>query len=229
MEGTPFEIRTLRVLQRLVRRLHFFRPFGFCHCQIRLIHINPIVTSSRKAIRSSDSAGTFSTLFAFLLLKASPELAQAAARHFNNDWLSVLYAHKPTLFQAIWDAVYNPYRFGSSATNQVLWTMQNELFGSIGIYAVYRLTAARFVPVLLLFLFFWQFLKCACLSFLGFAEVHCWPEAWSRQHIYPGIFGPVLFSNWRTTGGLPDQEIKGTFFAWLEVSVAHFSSPRSLS
>jgi len=82
---------------------------------------------------------------AYVLLKVFGDSSRAAAQVVGNPWLQWYHNPSPTFFQATWDAVFNPFRFGESNINRVLWTMRVELFGSIAIYLVYRLVPRQAV------------------------------------------------------------------------------------
>ncbi len=53
-----------------------------------------------------------STVLAYVLLRMFPDITRTAAEQLSNGWLATQYDHAVTIFQAIWDAVFNPYRFG---------------------------------------------------------------------------------------------------------------------
>jgi peptidoglycan/LPS O-acetylase OafA/YrhL len=165
-----------------------------------------------------------STVLACVLLKMFPDIARTAAEQFGNVWLALQYGHTVTLFQAVWDAVFNPYRFGEVYSNRVLWTMQIELFGSLGIYALYALVRPSLIPAILTILCILLIPNAFFVNFLGFAGGALLYEGWSSGYLQPRKSGPPLVALGLLLGGLPMQS-EGTFFAPIVSTVAMFSSP----
>ncbi len=166
-----------------------------------------------------------STLAVYFLLKIFPDVTQEAARLLESRWLTGSYAHTPTLFQAMWDAVFNPYRFGDSYSNRVLWTMRNELFGSLGIYCIYLLVPRNYISSALACIFVALIPLDALTGFLGFAGGALLFQAWSKQLIRPSMLGPVLALAGLILGGLPVQSPDDTIFGPIVAIVSTFSSP----
>lgn len=168
-----------------------------------------------------------STVLAYFLLGMFPDVAQVFAKQSNNGWLAGFYGHALSLKQAIFDAVFNPYRFGESFSNRVLWTMQTELFGSLSIYVLYRLVPRHFMPItlgMLLLLLVPQ--DSFLVKFMGFAGGALIYEAMTKGVLPRGnIFGVVLVSVGFLLGGLPSQPAENTHFGPIESFVENFSSP----
>jgi peptidoglycan/LPS O-acetylase OafA/YrhL len=122
-----------------------------------------------------------STLLAFALVKAFPHAAIDAARAQGNGWLAEVYYERTfSIAQAVWDGVLNAFRFGDAYSNRVLWTMRVELFGSLAIYAVYRLVPARYLS----------------LAFAG-ALVLLIPKQWQLTTFADFAGGALLFQAWQ--------------------------------
>lgn len=168
-----------------------------------------------------------STVLVYLLLNIFPEVTQTAADHLNNGWLAKYYGHGLSLKQAIFDALFNPYRFGNSYSNSVLWTMQTELFGSLSIYCLYRFIPRHHILLVLASLFLILIPQDAFLvRFLGFIGGALIYEAWSRGFVTRATpFAIVLLVMGFLLGGLPTQPADGTYFGTIEKAVGAFSSP----
>ena len=95
-----------------------------------------------------------STLFAFVLLSLFPSITVQSVSSVPNSALVQFYANAEVMpwYLAIWDGLYNCFRFGASYVNAVLWSMQVELFGSLAVYLLYRIAARKFILYLALLL-----------------------------------------------------------------------------
>ena len=95
-----------------------------------------------------------STLFAFALLSIFPDITAQSVSSMPNSALVQFYANAELMpwYLAIWDGLYNCFRFGASYMSAVLWSMQVELFGSLAVYLLYRLVARQFILSLALLL-----------------------------------------------------------------------------
>jgi peptidoglycan/LPS O-acetylase OafA/YrhL len=165
------------------------------------------------------------TLLAYVLLKIFPDITRTAAQQFSNGWLAAQYGGRElTIFQATWDAVFNPYRFGEAYSNRVLWTMRIELFGSLVIYALYALVRPSLIPAVFVILFILTIPSAFFVGFMGFAGGALLYQAWSSGHLQPSRIGPVLVVFGFILGGLPMQSDYGTFFTPIVTAVATFSS-----
>jgi peptidoglycan/LPS O-acetylase OafA/YrhL len=113
MAGRLFAIPTGRVLQWFVCSLYFFALSGFVIAKSAASTKIPLfIVIARRYLRLTIPM-LCSTLLAYVLLKMFPGVTQTAAKQLGNDWLvDHYYGHALTLFQATWDAVFNPYRFG---------------------------------------------------------------------------------------------------------------------
>lgn len=204
----------------------FFALSGFVIAKSAVGSRTPLVLLVGRRYARLTVPALFSTVLAYVLLHVYPNSTQLGASELANGWLASYYKEMPSLFQATWDAVFNPYRFGTSATNRVLWTMRNELFGSVGIYVLYRLTPPRFIPALLVLFSIVAIpqgpLLVGLLGFSGGALIY---EAWARHYFRPRIAGPLLFSLGFLLGGLPTQAAEGTHFGPLVSFVQRFTSP----
>ena len=87
-----------------------------------------------------------SCIFAWTLLQGLPEAANRLASSLENPsrWLEFTYQREiPSLFLASLDGSVGVYWRGYSRFNNVLWTMQIELFGSLAVYALYTFSTGR--------------------------------------------------------------------------------------
>jgi peptidoglycan/LPS O-acetylase OafA/YrhL len=87
-----------------------------------------------------------SVLLAWALLTAMPDavLSLAATMETPSPWL--VYTHQgeiPSLAAAVFDGLVANFVRGASDFNNVLWVMQIELVGSLGLFGVYWLFAGR--------------------------------------------------------------------------------------
>lgn len=95
-----------------------------------------------------------SVLLAYALLSVFPTAAQdlAASLDAPSGWLSyTAQAPLPSLPAVLYEGALGSFLSGGSALNNVLWTMQIELLGSLALFAIYWAGAAR-VPVRFLLL-----------------------------------------------------------------------------
>lgn len=168
-----------------------------------------------------------STLMVFVLLRVFPDVTQQLAKDFNNGWLIKHYSRELTLFYAMIDGVFNPYRYGETYANSPLWTMRYELFGSLSIYLIYRLCPRTWqVPLLVILVIclipqdgFW-------VGFMGFASGAMLYEGWRSgvvQATRPRL-GIVLCAIALGLGAMPQQPASNTYFASLALWVGNFSS-----
>lgn len=89
---------------------------------------------------------TVSVILAWLWLTAFPENANALADAFTVPpaWLEHTYQSPiPPFTQAVADGLLFNFLNGGSDFNNVLWTMQIELLGSIGLFVIYGLARNR--------------------------------------------------------------------------------------
>jgi peptidoglycan/LPS O-acetylase OafA/YrhL len=95
---------------------------------------------------------TVSVLLAWLLLSAFPAATLdlgAGAEEPSPWWVYTVQDPVPGLAAAIADGAVWTFLRGDSLFNNVLWTMQIELIGSVGIFVVYWLATGRLRIVLL--------------------------------------------------------------------------------
>jgi peptidoglycan/LPS O-acetylase OafA/YrhL len=86
-----------------------------------------------------------SVIIAWMLLAASPHTVAQLKAAQPHIWLDQTYDGKePGLTTAIRDGFVDVFLQGYSYFNNVLWTMQIEIIGSVAIYAVYGLAGRRF-------------------------------------------------------------------------------------
>lgn len=94
---------------------------------------------------------TASCLLAWGLLSLFPDSAGQVARLSGSTWLSWTYqAPIPQLYHAVIDGLFGVFVNGTSLFNNALWTLRQELLGSIFVYAIYASTHARSRAVVLL-------------------------------------------------------------------------------
>ncbi len=89
---------------------------------------------------------TVSVLLAWGLLTLLPTatLALEADMATPSKWLGYTFQGDiPSFFYAVYDGLLGSFKNGWSSFNNVLWTMQYELIGSVGIFIIYWLTGAR--------------------------------------------------------------------------------------
>lgn len=169
-----------------------------------------------------------STLLAYLLLMGFPDVTQRLATDTQNGWLIDYYYRDLTAFYAVIDAVFNPYRFGESYANSVLWTMRYELYGSLSIYLIYRFCPEQWrtlflVSILILLIPQGTFL----VNFLGFAAGALIQEMHLRgvfQASRPKL-AVVSCAIGLGLGALPQQSAEQSYFYPLVELVEHFSAP----
>jgi peptidoglycan/LPS O-acetylase OafA/YrhL len=133
-----------------------------------------------------------SLIFAWLLLEGFSGVRVHLQQINPNPWIRVEFfgAHIPAFLITVKDAAYQVYSKGQNLFNNVLWTMQIELVGSIGIYLLYKLIPASYR---------WYGLAAFCLSFfvwhwyLGFPIGAAIQECWRRNKFHPNAwFWPLL-------------------------------------
>lgn len=83
---------------------------------------------------------TLSLVFAWILLWSFPTSRLEIQQIAPNLWLSLVNvgASLPAFHHALEEGFYRVYLNGFSPLNNVVWTMQFELIGSVGIYVFYR-------------------------------------------------------------------------------------------
>ncbi len=82
---------------------------------------------------------TVSVLIAWGLLLALPDATLNLQRIAPAPWLHWTHQQPvPGLFRALADGLFGIFATGSSFFNNVLWTMQIELFGSFGVYLFFQ-------------------------------------------------------------------------------------------
>lgn len=82
---------------------------------------------------------TASILIAWGLLKIFPTSADQLEKVIPGEWLSWTYQGDiPGAGRALQDGFFDIFRHGESQFNNVLWTMQTELIGSLGIYFFFQ-------------------------------------------------------------------------------------------
>jgi peptidoglycan/LPS O-acetylase OafA/YrhL len=94
-----------------------------------------------------------SVVFAWLLLSAFPQATAdlGLAMAEPSRWLNYTYQHTiPPLYLAVADGLAGNFLRGKSGFNNVLWTMQIELVGSLGLFVLYWLSGGRIRVVMLL-------------------------------------------------------------------------------
>ncbi len=126
---------------------------------------------------------TISVVLAFVLYSLFPDTTANASHYLQNGWLSErVFEPIERLEIAIWQGVYNCFRFGEASINFPLWSMQIELFGSILIYSIYAGVGRRYIlwvtPVVALAILFLGNGK--ALYLLGFCAGVMLFEAWER-------------------------------------------------
>jgi len=148
---------------------------------------------------------TISVVLAFVLYSLFPDTLVDASRYLQNGWLSErVFDPIERLEIAIWQGVYNCFRFGEASINSPLWSMQIELFGSVLIYSIYAVTDRRYIlwlmPVVASVIFFLGDSK--ALYLLGFCAgvmlFEAWDQGWlsrtKSSWVYLGIglvFGSI--------------------------------------
>jgi peptidoglycan/LPS O-acetylase OafA/YrhL len=91
-----------------------------------------------------------STVIAWALLAASPHTVAQLKAAQPHIWLNQTYdGTEPDLWAAVRSGFIDVFANGYSYFNNVLWTMQIEIVGSIAIYAIYGLASPRFQFALL--------------------------------------------------------------------------------
>ncbi|MES2787299.1 MAG: acyltransferase [Pseudomonadota bacterium] len=165
---------------------------------------------------------------AYVLLKVFGDSSRAAAQVVGNAWLQWYHNPSPTFFQAAWDAVFNPFRFGESNINRVLWTMRVELFGSIAIYLVYRLVPRQaVVPCLFALLLLTIPARFGLGAYMGMAGGALLFEAHARgrlEKLRAGFLGPFLIVAGLLLGGRAARDPAETHFYVLHQALSVVAS-----
>lgn len=153
---------------------------------------------------------TVSVVLAWLWLTAFPANADALARTFAvpPSWLEHTYqAPIPPFTQALADGLVLNFINGGSDFNNVLWTMQIELVGSVGLFLIYAVAGGRTRRVAiglgLAVLATGLAAQFAYLAFaLGAILQELWRRGWHRgQRAWPAV-GAFLVGV--GLGGFPD-------------------------
>ena len=155
-----------------------------------------------------------SVILAWILLSlfanATPSLREAVPE--PSRWLDYTYQGDiPPLYAAVYDGLVGNFLQGVSGFNNVLWTMQIELFGSIGLFLLYWFIPgrARFVALGLAAVFIVFFLRDAYIAFVIGA---CLYEASKAGLLFrlPGFLPPVAL----VVGVLLGAPGEGTWARW---------------
>jgi peptidoglycan/LPS O-acetylase OafA/YrhL len=84
------------------------------------------------------------SLLAWALLSVYPAELPKIATFLPNHWTTTIYQDgAPSFRDALEDPIFGAYLHGNPKINPVLWSMQVELWGSFGIFVVYRLFSSR--------------------------------------------------------------------------------------
>jgi peptidoglycan/LPS O-acetylase OafA/YrhL len=158
-----------------------------------------------------------STWLAWALLSTWGPASQRVAAAIGNGWLRGFYSGDGalTLWQATIDALLNPFRFGESYSNRVLWTMQVELVGSLVLYGVCTWTRPSWRPAI------FAGLVAAALviggrlvsyapMFAGAILFILWRSGGMSRS---GIYGAALIAGGLFCGSLAARDIRETHFA----------------
>jgi peptidoglycan/LPS O-acetylase OafA/YrhL len=129
-----------------------------------------------------------STVFAWCLLKLIPTATFDLNIILPHWWLSRTYqAPIPSLASAIYDGLIRTFIRGESRFNNVLWTMQIELIGSVTIYSLYGLTNDRVRIMITIILGMLTLIR---PQYLGFVLGSLMRDLWSAGklwNVYPSI------------------------------------------
>jgi peptidoglycan/LPS O-acetylase OafA/YrhL len=153
---------------------------------------------------------TVSVLLAWLWLVTFPANANALADAFNVPpvWLEYTYQTPiPPFTQALADGIFLNFINGGSNFNNVLWTMQIELLGSIGLFIIYGIARDRPHRVALgLGLAVLATGLAAQFAYLAFALGAILQELWRRgRHRGPWAWlAPCAFVTGVALGGFSD-------------------------
>jgi peptidoglycan/LPS O-acetylase OafA/YrhL len=138
---------------------------------------------------------TVSVIFAWALLMLFPTATTElrGVLESPSNWLDHTYQGDiPSLWNALRHGLVGNFVWGGSSFNNVLWVMQIELIGSLGIFWLYWLTSGRARVIVLLFVAAWiiVFLRPAYLAFVVGALLF---EAHHRGILYRwgASFGPI--------------------------------------
>jgi peptidoglycan/LPS O-acetylase OafA/YrhL len=91
----------------------------------------------------------------YVLMKLGAMVNYPAAHVTHSGWLSMWYQFRPSLFGAVWEALYGAFAKGSSIYNSNLWTMRIELAGSLYVFVVAAISRHRYVRLAGYSLFIW--------------------------------------------------------------------------
>jgi putative glycosyltransferase (TIGR04372 family) len=97
----------------------------------------------------------FSTVLAFVLLKAGMFYNKDAAVISHSSWFAMWYQKPPNLSDAVLEGLWGAFTTGRSAYNSNLWTMRLELVGSVALFLLYALISRRLVRVPILITLTW--------------------------------------------------------------------------
>lgn len=157
-----------------------------------------------------------SIMIGYLLLRSGAiHTQQAAAVAPSPDWLSSVWTFPAHITQALYQGVYGVFFTGYKTYNNVLWTMQFELFGSFlvfGFLALFGALTKRWVFYAVLSL---MFIKSYFLGFvLGVAIADVWlnypkiKDALSTKIVWIALPVGLILGSWSTASVYPNLYTK---------------------
>jgi peptidoglycan/LPS O-acetylase OafA/YrhL len=154
---------------------------------------------------------TVSLVLSLALLRLFPDARGELYRALPHEWLTYVYAEPtPGLADAIYEGLIGIYRWGITPFNNVAWSLRIELFGSLAIYALYRLSPAGWrVPLAAL-----ATVLCFAIApyYIGFATGALLREAWLRGWLRNGAAAWAALAVGLVAGSLsPYPEAGGLF------------------
>lgn len=155
-----------------------------------------------------------STAFAYLLLILLPHAAQDLAQYKHLDWLGKQYAYGAGSFRnMVYSSTLGWIIHGGSYYNLVLWTMQIELFGSLCIYAVFRVFPQKLWNLLLVCIaaaLLWVFPYGSWTHIVPFALGGLLAQAMEAGYLKPSRWGSIGVVGGLFLGGLPRAGSNGS-------------------
>jgi len=149
-----------------------------------------------------------SVILAFFLFSLFPGLILLVSEDLQNGWLkNQSFESTNRLEIALWQGLYNCFRFGETEINFPLWSMQIELFGSILIYALYAFIKRKWILVFIPFVIAAIFILTngKALYLLGFCFGLIIYEMWTRDLLYYSKWSWAYLGLGLTLGSVPIQ------------------------
>ncbi len=124
-----------------------------------------------------------------------------AAQLSGSEWWGKYWQFQPSLTSAMYEGMIGVFRQSRSIYDPPLWTMQNELLGSLLVFAVLLLAPSRWVRIAIYAVMMWILRTSYLLAFVGgMAICEAWihygdrARRWTLLFLPVGIYGLVLGS-----------------------------------